>query len=122
MRTLPLQRRYLIIIFLIETKSDDINETSSGPKLADESEVNAFRNRLQIKVNGSDVPAPSARFSSMNISSKLKHIILKNIEESKWKEPTPIQMQAIPCLLHGKNVLAAAPTGSGKVNDQSMTP
>ncbi|XP_066220432.1 probable ATP-dependent RNA helicase DDX52 [Saccopteryx leptura] len=28
--------------------------------------------------------------------------------------PTPIQMQAIPVMLHGRELLASAPTGSGK--------
>ncbi|CAM9201317.1 unnamed protein product [Chrysoparadoxa australica] len=36
------------------------------------------------------------------------------MQDSAWKEPTPIQMQAIPCMLAGRDVLAAAPTGSGK--------
>ena len=31
-----------------------------------------------------------------------------------FKEPTPIQMQAVPCLLEGRDVLGIAPTGSGK--------
>ncbi len=39
---------------------------------------------------------------------------MKNIEASYWKEPTPIQMQAIPILLSSCDILAAAPTGSGK--------
>jgi ATP-dependent RNA helicase DDX52/ROK1 len=51
----------------------------------------------------------------MEISTTIRTVILRNIEESHWKEPTPIQMQAIPCLLSNRDVLAAAPTGSGKV-------
>jgi ATP-dependent RNA helicase DDX52/ROK1 len=79
-----------------------------------EDEVNAFRNRLQIRVSGTDVPHPAATFRSMNITDDLKPIILKNVEESYWKEPTPIQMQAIPVLLNSRDILASAPTGSGK--------
>jgi ATP-dependent RNA helicase DDX52/ROK1 len=33
---------------------------------------------------------------------------------SLWKEPTPIQMQAVPVLIQGRDLLATAPTGSGK--------
>jgi ATP-dependent RNA helicase DDX52/ROK1 len=41
--------------------------------------------------------------------------LLRNIESGRWKEPTPIQMQGIPALLHGRrDVIASAPTGSGK--------
>jgi ATP-dependent RNA helicase DDX52/ROK1 len=39
---------------------------------------------------------------------------LQNIEIGDWKEPTPIQMQGIPTLLERRDVLASAPTGSGK--------
>lgn len=50
----------------------------------------------------------------MPISNIIKSVILNNIENSKWKEPTPVQMQVIPILLNGRDVLATAPTGSGK--------
>jgi len=79
-------------------------------------DVNAFRNALQIKIRGdiTDAPAPSSTFNGMNIHHGMKSVILDNIEKSAWKEPTPIQMQAIPALLAGRDLLAAAPTGSGK--------
>ena len=38
----------------------------------------------------------------------------RNVEAGKWKEPTPIQMQAIPTLLERRDLIGAAPTGSGK--------
>ena len=64
-------------------------------------EINAFRNRLQIKAKGNNIPNPAATFTDMNIFPELKPIIIANIEESTWKEPTPIQMQAIPIMLEG---------------------
>lgn len=92
--------------------------SSSGPSKSvlfhNQEEVNAFRNRLQIKVKGENVVHPCATFHSMPIHKEVKSIIIKNIELTDWKEPTPIQMQAIPSLLAGRDVLAAAPTGSGK--------
>eukprot|EP01138_Halocafeteria_seosinensis_P016351 gb/GECG01016682.1/.p1 GENE.gb/GECG01016682.1/~~gb/GECG01016682.1/.p1 ORF type:complete len:681 (+),score=104.31 gb/GECG01016682.1/:1-2043(+) len=45
---------------------------------------------------------------------QMRHSILSNIESSEWNEPTPVQMQAIPCMLAGRDVLGVAPTGSGK--------
>jgi DEAD/DEAH box helicase len=36
------------------------------------------------------------------------------VQASDWTEPTPIQMQALPAMAEGRDVLAAAPTGSGK--------
>jgi ATP-dependent RNA helicase DDX52/ROK1 len=44
----------------------------------------------------------------------VKDVILHNIELSSYKEPTPIQMQAIPILLQRRDILGIAPTGSGK--------
>lgn len=79
-----------------------------------EDELNAFRNRLKIKVKGEAVPNPCPTFHEMNISKSIKSVLLHNIEESRWKEPTPIQMQAIPALIQGRDILASAPTGSGK--------
>lgn len=41
--------------------------------------------------------------------------ILKNLKDTlQWKEPTRIQMAAIPTLLGGRNCVATAQTGSGK--------
>lgn len=73
-------------------------------KLNSEDEINAFKNRLQIKTKGNDVSNPAATFNEMNIFSDLKSIIISNIEESRWKDPTPIQMQAIPVMLKGQSV------------------
>ncbi|SFZ98599.1 ATP-dependent RNA helicase RhlE [hydrothermal vent metagenome] len=40
--------------------------------------------------------------------------LLKAIEEEGYITPTPIQQQAIPVVIEGKDVLAAAQTGTGK--------
>ena len=40
--------------------------------------------------------------------------ILKAIDETGYNQPTPIQAQAIPAVLSGKDLLAAAQTGTGK--------
>lgn len=89
-----------------EDNSSSSSATEQGSrkktKLNSEDEINAFKNRLQIKTKGNDVPNPAATFTEMNIFSELKSIIISNIEESRWKDPTPIQMQAITVMLKGK--------------------
>lgn len=83
----------------------------------DSEEVALFRRQMSIRVDGSAVPAPIAEFSAMRVlkdQQKMKAVLLKNIEASEYKEPTPVQMQAIPSMLLGRDVLATAPTGSGK--------
>jgi ATP-dependent RNA helicase DDX52/ROK1 len=72
---------------------------------------------MGIRVDGSAVPAPIAEFAAMRVrkdQQKMKAVLLKNVEASEYKEPTPVQMQAIPSMLLGRDVLATAPTGSGK--------
>ncbi|MFC5051366.1 DEAD/DEAH box helicase [Rubritalea spongiae] len=49
-------------------------------------------------------------FSSLALSSPIQ----KAIAEEGYTEPSPIQAQAIPAVLDGKDVMAAAQTGTGK--------
>lgn len=44
----------------------------------------------------------------------LHSALIKAVTELGYQSPTPIQAQAIPSILAGKNVLAAAQTGTGK--------
>jgi len=97
-----------------DDSDDDSEEEPEKKSFSRVEEVNAFRNAMQIKVSGSDIPNPITTFDDMQIDTNVKSVVLRNIEESAWKEPTAIQMQAIPAMLSGRDVLAAAPTGSGK--------
>lgn len=49
-------------------------------------------------------------FSSLGLSSEL----LRAVAESNYADPTPVQKEAIPAILQGKDVWACAQTGSGK--------
>ncbi|MDH4318917.1 MAG: DEAD/DEAH box helicase [Desulfobulbaceae bacterium] len=49
-------------------------------------------------------------FSSLGLSAPL----LRAIEEKTYSAPSPIQLQAIPAVLTGKDLMAAAQTGTGK--------
>ncbi len=49
-------------------------------------------------------------FESLNISTP----ILKALSEEGYSLPTPIQQQAIPLVLEGKDILGCAQTGTGK--------
>ncbi len=40
--------------------------------------------------------------------------ILRAVEEQGYREPTPIQQQAIPAVLAGRDLMASAQTGTGK--------
>ena len=49
-------------------------------------------------------------FESLGLSAEL----LRAVTSQKYHEPTPIQSQAIPVVLQGRDVLARAQTGTGK--------
>jgi ATP-dependent RNA helicase RhlE len=49
-------------------------------------------------------------FDNLGLSADL----LRAVAEEGYTEPTPIQVQAIPLVLEGRDVLAAAQTGTGK--------
>jgi ATP-dependent RNA helicase RhlE len=44
----------------------------------------------------------------------LQDSLLKAVEDSGYTTPTPIQVKAVPAILTGKDVMAAAQTGTGK--------
>ncbi|RHZ24241.1 hypothetical protein DYB31_008994, partial [Aphanomyces astaci] len=78
-------------------------------------DIKALRRRLNITVEGTVVPDPVLEFAQMRTTATaLKTVLLRNIEESQYKNPTPIQMQSIPSILKQRDVLGIAPTGSGK--------
>src|SRR5438552_16295552 len=49
-------------------------------------------------------------FDTLGLSADL----LRTVAEEGYTEPTPVQERAIPLVLHGKDILAAAQTGTGK--------
>ncbi|GMN39094.1 hypothetical protein TIFTF001_008323 [Ficus carica] len=75
---------------------------------------NLFRKGHNIHVSGKNIPSPLGDFSELSSSYGCKAKLLRNLAELGFKEPTPIQRQAIPVLLSGRECFACAPTGSGK--------
>lgn len=71
--------------------------------------------RSDLQVMGTDIPAPIEHFSDLvRPPLSVPRNIVDNLFARQHKIPTPIQMQAIPSLIHQRDVLACAPTGSGK--------
>ena len=73
--------------------------------------VEATRRRLDLHVLGVDPPNPVGRFGQCG---GLSAETLKILKRMGYVEPTPIQSQAIPALLQGRDVVGIAKTGSGK--------
>ncbi|GMP85183.1 hypothetical protein CsSME_00038442 [Camellia sinensis var. sinensis] len=106
------------------SKSEDVteenvqteNDVSQGKKeLYRQMERDAlFRKKHNIHTSGSNVPSPLQNFTELKSRYGCKQYLLRNFAELGYKEPTPIQRQAIPVILSGRECFACAPTGSGK--------
>ena len=67
------------------------------------------RRRVHSRPPGADAPDPSG-FAALGLDERL----LRTLAALGYEEPTPVQRAAIPPLLAGKDLLAEAPTGTGK--------
>ncbi|XP_066220433.1 probable ATP-dependent RNA helicase DDX52 [Saccopteryx leptura] len=75
--------------------------------------INFLQNKHKIHIQGTDLPDPIATFQQLEQEYKINSRLLQNILGGGFQMPTPIQMQAVPVMLHGRELLASAPTGSG---------
>ncbi|RHN48437.1 putative RNA helicase [Medicago truncatula] len=73
-----------------------------------------FRKNHNIHVSGYNVPSPLQSFDELKTRYKCPSYLLWKLAELGFREPTPIQRQAIPVLLQDRECFACAPTGSGK--------
>lgn len=77
-----------------------------------EQEATQLRKDLRISAAGTNVPAPTASFGHM--VHVLGKELMEGIRRHGFQQPTPIQAQAIPVALTGRDVIGIAETGSGK--------
>ncbi|OAA49247.1 pre-mRNA-processing ATP-dependent RNA helicase PRP5 [Metarhizium rileyi] len=76
-----------------------------------EEELTDLRLELDgIKVNGKDVPKPVQKWAQCGLTRQTLDVI----DKLGYEKPTTIQMQAIPTLMSGRDVVGVAKTGSGK--------
>lgn len=83
------------------------------PELAKmtQAEVDAYKVELEgIQVKGKGCPKPIKRWAHCGISKK-EMDVLKRLQ---FEKPTPIQCQAIPAIMSGRDLIGIAKTGSGK--------
>lgn len=99
------------------SKSNGSNKTTTHTPLQDMSikrRKNLWR-KHELQVDGVDVPQPIEHISDLvRPPLSVDERLVSNLFERNHRLPTPVQMQAIPCLINGRDVLACAPTGSGK--------
>lgn len=73
-------------------------------------QVDNLRKTLGIKVTGPSPSYPVSSFGHFGFDEQL----LKAIRKHEYTQPTPIQAQAIPVALSGRDLIGIAKTGSGK--------
>src|SRR5438132_2493971 len=64
--------------------------------------------------SGSSPPPAQAVSPSQFAALGLSPALLRTLAEEKYERPTPIQTQAIPHVLAGRDLLGCAQTGTGK--------
>jgi len=77
--------------------------------LTDE-KVKDLREKLGISATGFAPPKPVSSFGHLSFDEAL----LKAIRKAEYTSPTPIQAQAVPIALSGRDCIGIAKTGSGK--------
>ncbi|OMO61733.1 hypothetical protein CCACVL1_23299 [Corchorus capsularis] len=73
-------------------------------------QVAAYRKELELKLHGKDVPKPVKTWHQTGLTSK----ILETIKKLNYEKPMPIQAQALPTIMSGRDCIGIAKTGSGK--------
>ncbi|XP_066398196.1 DEAD-box ATP-dependent RNA helicase 57 isoform X2 [Miscanthus floridulus] len=73
-----------------------------------------LRKRFDIHIAGQNAPAPLESFEELISRYGCDSYLVGNLSKLGFQEPTPIQRQAVPILLSGRECFACAPTGSGK--------
>eukprot|EP01054_Gregarina_sp_Poly1_P001290 Gregarina_sp_Poly_1__1289@NODE_1315_length_4405_cov_191_646611_g889_i0_p2_GENE_NODE_1315_length_4405_cov_191_646611_g889_i0NODE_1315_length_4405_cov_191_646611_g889_i0_p2_ORF_typecomplete_len619_score103_73DEAD/PF00270_29/2e45DEAD/PF00270_29/3_3e02Helicase_C/PF00271_31/1_8e03Helicase_C/PF00271_31/4e30ResIII/PF04851_15/3e10ResIII/PF04851_15/3_8e03ERCC3_RAD25_C/PF16203_5/1_9e07Helicase_C_4/PF13871_6/0_00045UTP25/PF06862_12/0_0011AAA_22/PF13401_6/0_079AAA_22/PF13401_6/3_6e03T4SSDNA_transf/PF02534_1 len=72
--------------------------------------VRRIREKYWIDVHGEEVPPPVLKFEHL----KLPRAIMRVLWKLDIEKPTQIQMQGLPCVLSGRDMIGIAFTGSGK--------
>ncbi|KAK8815158.1 hypothetical protein WA158_003370 [Blastocystis sp. Blastoise] len=73
-------------------------------------EIDNVRESWKMKIRGKDYPPPIFSWVQTGLNEKMLFLINKY----KYEKPFPIQSQAIPTIMTGRDVIAVARTGSGK--------
>ena len=62
------------------------------------------------QVRGKDIPKPVRNWNQCGLSSR----VLEVLRKAGYARPMPIQAQALPAIMAGRDCLGIAKTGSGK--------
>ncbi|CAO3650858.1 unnamed protein product [Cunninghamella echinulata] len=93
-----------------KTKWDDRHWTDKSLKQMTERDWRIFKEDYNIATKGGNVPHPIRSWKESGLPKR----ILEVIDKVGYKEPSPIQRQAIPIGMQNRDIIGIAETGSGK--------
>ncbi|KAJ3207725.1 ATP-dependent RNA helicase ddx42 [Entophlyctis luteolus] len=96
-------------ISYIEIEKDLLRIHPDIEALSD-AEVTRIRRELDMRVSGNSIAKPCISFAHFMFEDAL----LSCIAKAGYSTPTPIQQQAVPVSLNGRDLIAVSKTGSGK--------
>lgn len=85
-----------------------------APSVQTVEQAEELRRSNRCKVQGTDVPLPVGLFEDLVRRFDMDKKLLDNLVRAGFVEPTPVQSEAIPISLTGRDLITCAPTGSGK--------
>jgi len=65
---------------------------------------------IKVNVEGENKPQPIIKFSEANLCP----LLASNVKRAGYETPTPVQKNALPIIMAGRDLMACAQTGSGK--------
>jgi ATP-dependent RNA helicase DDX46/PRP5 len=65
---------------------------------------------LAVQVRGKNIPRPVKNWNQCGLNSR----VLDVLQKSGFAKPMPIQAQALPAIMSGRDCIGIAKTGSGK--------
>lgn len=89
---------------------DDRHWTQKSLEEMTERDWRIFREDFNVSIKGGKIPNPIRSWKEAGLPNTLLSII----DKLGYKEPTPIQRQAIPIGLQNRDIIGVAETGSGK--------
>ena len=83
----------------------------SGKAIHNDHHVDLLRSKYSIEVDGENIPAPFENFEDIKLPRRILNYLL---HKKRFSKPTPIQMQALSCIINKRDVIGLSSTGSGK--------
>ena len=94
----------------LQSRTDDRHWSEKSLQEMTDRDWRILKEDFDMSTRGGHIPNPLRSWQESDIPPK----ILKVIQSIGYKEPTPIQRQAIPIGLQSRDIIGIAETGSGK--------